>query len=64
MIIGQEQPDCGHIRIGETVKLSYVDQSRDVLDPEKTIWEVIQRRAGCYPARQPGGQFTGLCGAV
>ncbi len=41
MITGQEQPDSGSIRIGETVKLAYVDQSRDVLDPEKTIWEMI-----------------------
>jgi ATP-binding cassette ChvD family protein len=41
MITGQEKPDKGKIRIGETVKLGYVDQSRDVLDPNKTIWEVI-----------------------
>ena len=41
MITGQETPDSGTIRIGETVKLAYVDQSRDVLDPDKTIWEVI-----------------------
>ena len=41
MITGQEQSDKGTIRIGETVKLGYVDQSRDALDPEKTIWEVI-----------------------
>jgi sulfate-transporting ATPase len=41
MIMGQEKPDSGTIRIGETVKLAYVDQSRDVLNPEKTIWEVI-----------------------
>ena len=41
MITGQEKPDSGTIRIGETVKLSYVDQSRDVLDPDKNIWEVI-----------------------
>jgi len=41
MITGQESPDSGAIRIGETVKLAYVDQSRDVLDPDKTIWEVI-----------------------
>ncbi len=41
MITGQEKPDTGTIRIGETVKLAYVDQSRDVLDPEKTLWEVI-----------------------
>ena len=41
MITGQEKPDSGTIRIGETVKLAYVDQSRDVLNPDKTIWEVI-----------------------
>jgi ATP-binding cassette ChvD family protein len=41
MITGQDKPDKGTIRIGETVKLGYVDQSRDVLDPSKTIWEVI-----------------------
>ncbi len=41
MITGQEQPDSGTFRIGETVKLAYVDQSRDVLDPSKNIWEVI-----------------------
>jgi ATPase subunit of ABC transporter with duplicated ATPase domains len=41
MITGQEKPDSGLIRIGDTVKLAYVDQSRDVLDPEKTIWEMI-----------------------
>jgi ATPase subunit of ABC transporter with duplicated ATPase domains len=41
MITGQEKPDSGVIRIGETVKLSYVDQSRDDLDPSKNIWEVI-----------------------
>ncbi|MFW8601079.1 energy-dependent translational throttle protein EttA [Desulfobacterota bacterium M19] len=41
MICGTEKPDSGVIRLGETVKLSYVDQSRDNLDPEKSIWEVI-----------------------
>ena len=41
MIIGQEKPDSGTIRIGETVKLAYVDQSRDALDPDKNIWEMI-----------------------
>ena len=41
MITGQEKPDSGTFRTGETVKLAYVDQSRDVLDPDKTIWEVI-----------------------
>jgi len=41
MITGQEKPDSGALRTGETVKLAYVDQSRDDLDPNKTIWEVI-----------------------
>jgi ATPase subunit of ABC transporter with duplicated ATPase domains len=41
MITGQDKPDTGIIRIGDTVKLTYVDQSRDVLDPNKTIWEMI-----------------------
>ena len=41
MITGQEKPDSGTIRIADTVKLAYVDQSRDVLDPDKTIWETI-----------------------
>ena len=41
MITGLEKPDSGTVKIGETVKLAYVDQERDSLDPEKTIWEVI-----------------------
>ncbi|OGP68183.1 MAG: energy-dependent translational throttle protein EttA [Deltaproteobacteria bacterium RBG_16_44_11] len=41
MITGQEKPGSGSIRIGDTVKLAYVDQSRDALDPNKTIWEMI-----------------------
>jgi energy-dependent translational throttle protein EttA len=41
MITGAEQPDSGTFKIGETVKLAYVDQSRESLDPEKTIWEAI-----------------------
>mgnify|MGYP001183637777 FL=1 len=41
MITGQEKPDAGTIRVGETVKLGYVDQSRDALDPNKTVWEEI-----------------------
>ncbi|MFA5179714.1 MAG: energy-dependent translational throttle protein EttA [Syntrophales bacterium] len=41
MITGQETPDSGTIRIGDTVKIAYVDQSRDHLDPDKTIWEII-----------------------
>jgi sulfate-transporting ATPase len=41
MITGQEQPDAGAVRLGETVKLAYVDQSRDALDPDKTVWEEV-----------------------
>lgn len=41
MMTGQETPDTGAMRIGETVQLSYVDQSRDALNPDKTVWEEI-----------------------
>jgi ATP-binding cassette ChvD family protein len=41
MLTGQEQPDAGTISFGDTVKLSYVDQSRDALDPNKNVWEEI-----------------------
>ncbi len=44
MITGQESPDAGTIRIGETVRLGYVDQSRDILAPDKTIWETISEK--------------------
>ncbi len=41
MLTGQEQPDEGSVTFGDTVKLSYVDQSRDSLDPNKNVWEEI-----------------------
>jgi sulfate-transporting ATPase len=41
MITGQEQPDAGTLKLGETVELAYVDQSRDALDADKTVWEEI-----------------------
>jgi ATP-binding cassette ChvD family protein len=41
MITGQEQPDSGKIIVGDTVQMAYVDQSRDALDPDKNVWEVI-----------------------
>ncbi|AAR35018.1 energy-dependent translational throttle protein EttA [Geobacter sulfurreducens] len=53
MITGQEEPDAGTIRTGETVKIAYVDQSRDALDPNKSIWEEIS-----------GGQETLQLGKV
>ncbi|GAB6066956.1 energy-dependent translational throttle protein EttA [Methylothermus subterraneus] len=65
MIVGQETPDAGTIRIGETVKLAYVDQSRDTLDPEKTVWEEISGgldviEVGNYktPSRAYVGRFN------
>ena len=41
MIVGDEEPDDGALRLGESVELAYVDQSRDALDPDKTVWEEI-----------------------
>jgi len=41
MIVGQEKPDAGMLRVGDTVKAAYVDQSRDALDPKRTVWEEI-----------------------
>ncbi len=65
MIVGQEQPDAGTIEIGETVKLAYVDQSRDALDGDKTVWEEISGgqdllRVGAYeiPSRAYCGRFN------
>ncbi|MDE2621835.1 MAG: energy-dependent translational throttle protein EttA [Betaproteobacteria bacterium] len=65
MITGQEKPDSGDIRIGPTVQLSYVDQSRDSLDNKKTVWEAISGGAdiltvGKYetPSRAYIGRFN------
>ncbi len=41
MLVGQEQPDAGSLRVGETVKIAYVDQSRESLQGERTVWEEI-----------------------
>ncbi|GAA4970402.1 MAG: energy-dependent translational throttle protein EttA [Streptomycetaceae bacterium] len=41
MLIGQEQPDSGDVKVGDTVKVSYVDQGRANIDPKKTLWEVV-----------------------
>ena len=53
MITGQEKPDAGEIRIGESVKLGFVDQSRDSLDDKKTIWEEI---SGGFDMIEVGGR--------
>ncbi|NUR96350.1 MAG: energy-dependent translational throttle protein EttA, partial [Kribbellaceae bacterium] len=41
MIVGEEHPDAGSLKLGETVKISYVDQSRGGLDPKKTVWQQV-----------------------
>ncbi|HEX6855300.1 MAG TPA: energy-dependent translational throttle protein EttA [Streptosporangiaceae bacterium] len=41
MIVGEEQPDAGTVKVGETVQIAYVDQSRDRIDPGKNVWEAI-----------------------
>jgi ATP-binding cassette ChvD family protein len=49
MIVGEEKPDSGTLRVGDSVKLAYVDQSRDTLDPGKTVWEEISGGADTIP---------------
>ena len=53
MLMGQEVPDEGKLIIGDTVELGYVDQSRDDLDPNKTVWEEI---SGGYDQLEMGGR--------
>jgi ATP-binding cassette ChvD family protein len=53
MIIGQEKPDGGALRVGDSVELAYVDQSRDALDPAKSVWEEI---SGGVDQLQLGGR--------
>jgi ATP-binding cassette ChvD family protein len=48
MIVGEETPDTGTLRVGESVTLAYVDQSRDALDPSKTVWEEISGGADAF----------------
>lgn len=65
MMVGQEQPDAGEIRLGETAKLAYVDQSREALDAGKTVWEEISEgqdiiKVGTYetPSRAYVARFN------
>jgi ATP-binding cassette ChvD family protein len=53
MIVGQEKPDSGTIKVGETVKLMYVDQGRDELDPEHNVWEAV---SGGHDVLEVGGR--------
>lgn len=65
LITGQDQPDGGEIRVGDTVKLAYVDQNRDTLDADKTVWEEISGgqdllQVGQFemPSRAYAGRFN------
>ena len=65
MLMGQETPDSGSFRLGETVKLAYVDQSRDSLNGQKTVWQEISNgqdimMIGTYqmPSRAYVGRFN------
>ena len=65
MLAGKEKPDAGDLRVGPSVKLAYVDQSRDTLNPEKTVWEEISdgqdiMTVGSYttPSRAYVGRFN------
>ena len=60
MIIGEEKPDAGTLRLGETVELAYVDQTRDALDAKKSVWEeisggrtIVDRSADARSPRAP-----------
>ncbi|HTO40372.1 MAG TPA: energy-dependent translational throttle protein EttA [Rhizomicrobium sp.] len=55
MLTGQEKPDAGELRVGETVQIGYVDQSRDALDPKKNVWEEI---SGGLDVLELGGKRT------
>ena len=65
MITGQEKPDFGSLRLGDTVELGYVDQSRDSLSPDKTVWEeisdgedVVELGSGKMQSRAYCGSFN------
>lgn len=65
MLTGQEKPDSGELRVGETVSIAYVDQMRNALDPKKTVWEEISGghdilQIGSYqiPSRTYVGRFN------
>ncbi|MFD2174561.1 energy-dependent translational throttle protein EttA [Rhodobacter lacus] len=63
MITGQESPDAGAITLGDTVKLAYVDQSRDALDANKTVWEEISGGAEMIELGDAQVNSRAYCGA-
>ena len=64
MIAGAEAPDSGALRIGESVVLGHVDQSRDELDPDNSVWGGDRRRRGGGGDGRPQDAFARLCGSV
>ncbi|TNE83882.1 MAG: ATP-binding cassette domain-containing protein, partial [Rhodobacteraceae bacterium] len=63
MITGQDTPDSGTVTLGDTVKLAYVDQSRDALDPNKTVWEEISGGAELIELGDAQVNSRAYCGA-
>ncbi|MEM6624254.1 MAG: ATP-binding cassette domain-containing protein, partial [Pseudomonadota bacterium] len=63
MLTGQETPDEGSVEFGDTVQLSYVDQSRDSLDGEKTVWEEISEGLDVLPLGDAEINSRAYCGA-
>ncbi len=61
MLVGQESPDAGSITIGDTVKMSYVDQSRDSLQGDRTVFQEITDGVGVGEGRQSRDSGPGLC---
>ena len=64
MIVGEEQPDAGALRLGDTVDLAYVDQSRDALDPDEVRLGGDLRRLRAHQGRRPRGQLARLRGRL
>ena len=52
MIVGEEKPDSGELKVGQTVKISYVDQSRGGIDPNKNVWEVVSDGLDLHQGRE------------
>lgn len=63
MLTGQEQPDNGSVTFGDTVQLSYVDQSRDALDPKKTVWQEISDGLDIVKLGEAEMNSRAYCGA-
>ena len=63
MLTGQVQPDAGAVEFGDTVELAYVDQSRDALDPDKTVWEEISGGAEIIELGDASMNSRAYCGA-